>query len=80
MLEKEPATHLLKNTVARRGGTSRRKIKIHCIARPARRAQFRRTLPPRGDRPEPLLPLIERLSRGGEEATGWRDAEGLPAR
>jgi transposase len=33
-------------------------------------------LPPRGDRPEPVLPLVERLSRGGEEATGWRYGAG----
>jgi hypothetical protein len=35
-----------------------------CTGRAARRAQYRRALPPRGDRPEPVLPLVERLSRG----------------
>src|SRR5262245_8764937 len=48
----------------------------HCTGRPARRGQHRRALPPRGDRPEPLLPLVERLSRGREEATGWRYGPG----
>src|SRR5258706_226736 len=48
----------------------------HCTGRPARRGQYRRAMPPRGDRPEPLLPLVERLSRGREEATGWRYGPG----
>src|SRR5215471_19832344 len=31
---------------------------------------------PRGDRPEPLLPLVERVSRGRQEAPGWRHGAG----
>src|SRR5207344_915354 len=48
----------------------------HRTGRPARRGQYRRALPSRGDCPEPLLPLVERLSRGREEATGWRYGPG----
>jgi hypothetical protein len=56
--------------------TIRRATRRHFLAedrtgRPARRGQYRRALPSRGDCPEPLLPLVERLSRDREEATGW---------
>src|SRR5436190_21277397 len=33
-------------------------------------------MPSRGDCPEPLLSLVEGLSRGGEEAPGWRYCSG----
>src|SRR5262249_28660184 len=42
----------------------------------ARRGQYRRTMPPRGDRREPLLPLVKGISGGGEEAPGWRHGAG----
>jgi transposase-like protein len=56
--------------VPHRGDTSRRKTRSAlywkgCAAR---------TLSPSS--PEPLLSLVERLSRGGEEATGWRYGPG----
>src|SRR2546430_4663727 len=75
--EKEPATEVVKNIrrATRRHFLSGRQDP-HCTGRPARRGQYRRALPPRGDRPEPLLPLVERLSRGREEATGWRYGPG----
>src|SRR5215467_6447082 len=38
----------------------------------ARRGQHRRTVPPRGDRPEPLLSLVEGISGGRQEAPGRR--------
>jgi hypothetical protein len=67
---KEPATQVVKNIrrATRRHFSAEDKIP-HCTGRPARRGQYRRALPPRGDRPEPLLSLVERLSRGVEEAT-----------
>ena len=66
--EKEPATQVVKNI--RRA--TRRKIRSACTGRPAQGGQYRRALQPRGNRQEPLLPLVERLSRGGEQETGWR--------
>jgi putative transposase len=42
----------------------------------ARRGQYRRTVPPRGDRPEPLLPLVKGISGGRQKAPGWRHGAG----
>ena len=42
----------------------------HRAGGPARRGQHRRAVPPRGDRPEPVLPLVEGLPRGRQEAAG----------
>src|SRR5260370_26913299 len=42
----------------------------HCPVRSARGGQHRRAVPPRGDRPEPVLPLVEGISGGRQEAPG----------
>src|SRR5256885_6578949 len=75
--EKEPATEVVKKIrrATRRHFSAEDKIRIvleglrgeDSIAELCRRE---------GDRPEPLLPLVERLSRGREEATGWRYGPG----
>jgi len=60
--EKEPATEVVKRSVARRGDTSRRKTRSAlywkaCAARTASPSSAAGR-----ERPEPLLPLVERLS------------------
>ena len=74
--EKEPATQVVKNIrrATRRHFSAEDKIRI--VLEGLRGDGSIAALPPRGDRPEPLLPLVERLSRGGEEATGWRYGPG----
>src|SRR5262249_45991904 len=42
----------------------------------ARRGQHRRAVPARGDCAEPLLPLVEGISGGGEETPGRRHGAG----
>ena len=74
--EKEPATQVVKNIRRDAATLLGRGQDPHRTGRPARRGQYRRALPSRGDCPEPLLPLVERLSRGREEATGWRYGPG----
>src|SRR5580700_1168593 len=44
----------------------------HCAGGPARRGEHRRAVPSRGDRPESVLPLVERLPWGREEAARRR--------
>ena len=73
VLGKEPATQVVKNIrrATRRHFSAEDKIRIvleglrgeDSIAELCRRE---------GDCPEPLLPLVERLPRGREEAIGWR--------
>jgi hypothetical protein len=51
--EKEPATQVVKNIRrATRRHFSAEDKDPHCTGRPARRGQYRRALPPRGDRPD----------------------------
>jgi hypothetical protein len=42
----------------------------HRAGGPARRGQHRRAVPPRGDRPEPVLQLVEGVPRSRQEAAG----------
>src|SRR5262249_7685067 len=42
----------------------------------ARRGQHRRAVPARGDCAEPLLPLVEGISGGGQETPGRRHGAG----
>src|SRR5207302_7932519 len=73
---KEPAEQVVKEI--RR--TTRRQFsaeeKIRSPERSARRGQHRRAVPPRGDRPEPLLPLVEGIFGGWQEAPGRRHRAG----
>jgi hypothetical protein len=75
--EKEPAAQVVKDIrrATRRHFSAEDKIRI-VLEGPARRGQDRGALPPRGHRPEPVLRLVERLSRGGEEVTNWRYSPG----
>jgi len=60
MSGKEPATQVVRNI--RRAYTATflgRRQDPHRAGRPTRRGQYRRTLPPRRDHPEPLLSLVE---------------------
>ena len=59
--EKEPATQVVKKSSRDAAALLGGRQDPHCTGRLARRGQYRRALPPRGDRPEPLLPLVERL-------------------
>src|SRR5262249_17023543 len=43
----------------------------HRVIRATRRGQYRRAVPARRDRAEPLLPLVERVSRGRQKAPCW---------
>ena len=65
---KEPATQVVREHPSRDAATLfGGRQDPHCAGRAARRGQYRGALPSRGDRPEPLLPLVERLSRGGKK-------------
>src|ERR1051326_2338685 len=48
----------------------------HRAVRAARRGQYRRAVPARGDRSEPVLPLVERVSRSRQKAPGRRHRAG----
>src|SRR3954451_2832834 len=48
----------------------------HCAVRLAWRGQHRRAVPPRRDRAEPVLPLVEGISGSRQEAFGWRYGAG----
>ena len=75
--EKEPATQVVKDIrrATRRHFSAEDKIRI-VLEGPARRGQHRRALPARRDCPEPLLPLVEGVSRGRQEAAGRRYGAG----
>src|SRR5205807_2117586 len=73
---KEPAEQVVKEV---RRATRRQfsaEEKIRSPERSARRGQHRRAVPPRGDRPEPLLPLVEGIFGGWQEAPGRRHRAG----
>src|SRR5437660_11979665 len=64
---KEPAEQVVKEI---RRATRRQfsaEEKIRSPERSARRGQHRRAMPPRGDRPEPLLPLVEGILEAGKK-------------
>ena len=70
--EKEPATQVVKNIrrATRRHFSAEDRIRI--VPEGLRGDGSIAALPPRGDRPEPLLPAVE----AAEEATGWRYGPG----
>ena len=64
---KEPAEQIVKEI---RLATRRQFSAEEKIRRPfgsARRGQYRRAVPPRGDRPEPLLSLVEEILEAGKK-------------
>jgi hypothetical protein len=79
--EKEPATGVVKKIrrATRRHFSAEDKIRIvlEGLRGEDSIAALRRR---EGDRPEPLLSLVARLSRGREEATGWRYGPGRDLR
>ena len=72
---KEPAEQVVKDIrrATRRQFSAEEK---HSAVGPARRGQHRRVVPARGDRPEPLLPLVEGISAGWQTAPGGRHGAG----
>ena len=71
---KEPAEQVVKEIrrATRRQFPSDGGEDPHCAVRSARRGQYRRAVPPRRDRPEPLLPLVtkEFLEAGKKRLAG----------
>jgi len=69
---KEPAEHVIRQIrrSTRRQFSAEEKIRI--VLSGLRGEQYRRAVPPRGDRPEPLLSLVKGISGGRQEAPGRR--------
>jgi len=65
---KEPAeqSHQGDPPFTRRQFSAEEKIRIVLFGS-ARRGQYRRAVPPRGDRPEPLISLVKGISGGGKK-------------
>jgi hypothetical protein len=55
---KEPVAQVVKNIRRATRLHFSAEDKIRIVLEGPRRGQYRRALPPRGDRPEPLLPLV----------------------
>ena len=72
-----PAEQVVKDIrrATRRHFSAEDKIRI-VLEGPAWRGEHRRAVPARGNRPEPLLLLVEGLPRGGQEAAGGRYGPG----
>ena len=68
---KEPAEQVIKQIrrATRRQFSAEEKIRI-VLSGLRGEGQHRRAVPAGGDRPEPLLPMVERISRSWQEAPG----------